>query len=102
MLLHCPEKDIQELKKRVIEGRIQGTQYAGECACLIGTLYQSEGLSDEQEFAKSHIPYYECGTHNPSEQLFWQIRKGDKPETNQFSQIALDVINEVLKGKNNG
>jgi uncharacterized protein YjbI with pentapeptide repeats len=96
VLLHSPRTDIEILREKVIAGEIQGTQYSGDCACLIGTLYKADGSQNENEFVKSHIPFYECGLHNPSEQLFYQIRKGDTPETNQFAKIAIEVIDMVL------
>ena len=99
VLQNCPIKDVEQLKERIVNGKINGSQYNGECACLIGSLYQIEGLRNESEFAKSHIPYYGCGLHNPSEQLFWQIKEGDKPADNQFSKMALDVIEVYLNAK---
>ena len=99
VLQNCPIKDVEQLKERIVNGKINGSQYHGECACLIGSLYQIEGLRNEIEFAKSHIPYYGCGLHNPSEQLFYQIKEGDKPADNQFSKMALDVIEVYLNAQ---
>ena len=88
VLMHC-KSEVPFLKEKLLAGEIDGTQYEGECACLIGTLANADG-----GLAKlcSVIPYYEKGLHNMSEQLFFQIKKGDKPETNQFSKIALETI----------
>jgi hypothetical protein len=51
-------------------------------------------LGNEKAIAK--IPDYEKGLHNHSEQLFWQIRKGDTPETSEFSKLALEVCMEFV------
>ncbi len=80
--------EVPGLRQKIIEGKIDGTQYTGECCCLIGSLGNKKAVSC--------IPYYEKGLHNAGEQLFWQIRKGDTPETNQFSKIALDLCDEFL------
>jgi hypothetical protein len=69
------------------------------CACLIGTLGHAKGLKTEDEMRKKicpAIPYYDMGLHNPSEQWFWQIRRGDTPEENQFATHAVKLIDSVL------
>jgi hypothetical protein len=73
---------------------VDGTQYDGACACLIGSLAQVKETSPDQvcEF----IPYYDKGLHNPSEQWFGQIRKGDTPEGNKYAAYALKLIDIVL------
>lgn len=53
----------------------------------------NEKKENHEEFI-SGIPGYELGLHNPSEQLFYQIRKGDTPDNNQFAKIAMEVIEE--------
>jgi uncharacterized protein YjbI with pentapeptide repeats len=90
--------EVPILKQKIIEGRIDGTQYEGECCCLIGSLGNGK--------AESVIPYYKKGLHNTGEQLFWQIKEGDMPEITQFSKIALELCDEFLetmkiKEKNN-
>ncbi len=85
-------QEVPALRQKIVEGKIDGTQYAGKCCCLIGSLGNDK--------AASCIPYYEKGLHNPGEQLFWQIREGDTPETNHFSKIALDLCDEFLEKLN--
>ena len=88
-ILHYLPNEVAGLRQKIIEGKIDGTQYTGECCCLIGS------LGDDKAISK--IPYYKKGLHNYGEQLFYQIRKGDCPETNQFSKIALAMCNEFLR-----
>ena len=54
------------------EGRVDGSQYEGECACLVGTLANARGASYAEMF-----PDHYSG--NPAEQWFLMIKKGDKP-----------------------
>jgi hypothetical protein len=81
--------EIQRLKDRIIAGQIDGTQYAGECCCLIGTLGNDKICPI--------IPFYKKGLHNLGEQLFYQIRKGDTPENNEFSKLAIELCDMALK-----
>jgi len=90
------KKELKGLRKAIIEGRIDGTQYEGKCACLIGTLANVDG---GMEKVCSGIPFYEKGLHNYSEQWFWQIKEGDTPENNFFAEHALKLIDMVLKPK---
>ena len=95
VIIHSPIQEVKVLRQKIVEGKINGSQYEGECCCLIGTLSKADN-KDSTEFCQTHIPYYTKGLDNPSEQLFWQIKEGDKPEDNQFSQIALEVIDTFL------
>ena len=88
------KKELPFLRKALIEGRVNGSQYEGECACLIGTLANADGGLDKVCGA---IPFYEMGLHNPGEQWFYQIREGDKPENSFFAKHALTLIDKVLK-----
>jgi len=83
------------LRDKLVKGGVNGTQYEGDCACLIGTLANADG-----GIAKvcGAIPYYEKGLQNYCEQWFWQIREGDTPENNLYAAHALKLIDEVLAG----
>ena len=91
-VLSYTKQEIPYLKEKLENGEVDGTQYEGECACLIGSLANSK--KEYHENFVSCIPDYQLGLHNPSEQLFYQIRKGDTPENNQFAKIAMEVIQE--------
>ena len=87
------KSELPGLRKALIEGRVDGTQYEGECACLIGTLGNLDGGVDKVCEA---IPFYEKGIHNPGEAWFLNIHKGDTPEDNQFAAHALKLIDLVI------
>lgn len=94
VLSNCTQ-EVCALREKLLAGQIKGTHYEGKCCCLVGSLALAS-QAKYKDYCQSHIPYYEPGTHNPSEQLFWQIREGDTPENNQFAKIALEVIDQVL------
>jgi hypothetical protein len=85
--------ELPGLRKALVEGKIDGTQYEGDCACLIGTLGNLDGGVDNVCEA---IPYYEKGLNNYGEQWFWQIHEGDTPENNLFAAHALKLVDQVL------
>ncbi len=88
------KSELPFLREKLIKGEVNGTQYEGDCACLIGTLGNANGGVDK---VCNVIPYYERGLHNPGEQWFWQIREGDTPENNFFADHALKLIDKVLE-----
>ncbi len=83
------KKEVAYLKKMLLEGKIDGSQYEGDCACLIGTLANGDGGMDK---VCQTIPFYQKGTQNYGEMWFLNIKKGDTPETNQFSAHVLKLI----------
>jgi hypothetical protein len=87
ILGYC-HSEVAVLIEKIKSGGIDGSQYEGKCCCLIGS------LGNDNAIAK--IPDYEKGLHNYSEQLFWQIKKGDTPETSEFSKLALEVCMEFV------
>lgn len=62
--------EIPALVQALREGRINGSQYEGECACLVGTVANARGVSFR---AIEHNP------DHPAERWFAMINPGDKP-----------------------
>ena len=85
--------ELPYLRDKLIKGEVDGTQYEGDCACLIGSLGKADGGIDK---VCETIPYYDKGLHNFAEQWFWQIKKGDTPKNNEFAKHALKLIDSVL------
>jgi uncharacterized protein YjbI with pentapeptide repeats len=92
-ILEHLKSEVPGLKKALLEGRVDGSQYEGDCACLIGTLGNVDGGLDKVCEA---IPFYEKGTHNPGESFFLNIHEGDTPETNSFSKHAVMLCDMVI------
>ncbi len=89
--------ELPYLREKLIAGEVNGTQYHGECACLVGSL--GKGTTEGVEAVCATIPFYAKGTHNPGETWFLNIRTGDTPKNNEFAKHALMLIDMVLKAK---
>jgi hypothetical protein len=97
--------EVPYLRLDVIEGRIDGSVYYGECACLKGTLARKAAgftfkTTNEAEVYIRFALGIECSiTRSQAEQFFWHIGKGDTPTTNPYSAVVLDWLDEFLVGK---
>ena len=88
------KSELPFLREKLLAGKVNGTQYEGECACLIGTLANGDGGIEK---VCSAIPFYKKGTHNPGEQWFLNIKEGDTPKNNEFAKHVLMLIDMVLE-----
>jgi len=95
-IFQCLKKEVSFLKDKLLKGEIDGTQYKGDCACLIGTLANADGGVDK---VCSLIPFYEKGLENYGEQWFYQIHKGDTPENSFFAKHVLTLIEDFIEDK---
>ncbi|WP_186194441.1 pentapeptide repeat-containing protein [Burkholderia gladioli] len=78
-------REVPALIDALKAGRVDGSTYSGECACLVGTIANARGVDvDSSEFG---IPK---DSSRPVERFFMSIRKGDTPETNGASKLALE------------
>ena len=85
-VLSAAPHEINGLRKALVEGRINGSTYEGECACLVGTIANvCHKNYKELEILKPN-------SSRPAERFFLSIYKGDRPETNQFSKLAVEWI----------
>lgn len=86
LLRAIPELD--NLKKAIKEGRIDGSTYEGACACLCGTIEKTKN----EELRKTIVDLRDC--ERPIEMFFGGINRGDTPENSEFSRLALEWIKE--------
>ncbi len=84
------KKEIHGLRLALIEGRVEGSAYEGECACLVGTIANVKKCDYDQ------IPNLKPDSSRPAERLFLAIKKGDTPETNPISKIVVEWTDEFL------
>jgi hypothetical protein len=87
VLLHA-RNEVPGLVAALNEGRIDGSAYEGECACLVGT------IANVKHCKHTEIPGLKPDSGRPSEVWFMGIRQGDTPDNNQIVKITLDWIAE--------
>jgi uncharacterized protein YjbI with pentapeptide repeats len=81
------------LYKSVVDGKINGSVYEGECACFCGTLANSKKITVKDLEGFGII----ADADSPIERWFMAIRKGDTPESNPVSSIVKDWLEEFMK-----
>ena len=90
VLLRAPH-EIAGLRAALVAGRVDGSTYSGECACLVGTIANVR-----------HANYDSLGnglspdSSRPIEGWFMNISKGDTPETNQCSALAIEWLDDFV------
>jgi hypothetical protein len=72
------------------EGRVDGSAYEGECACLVGTIANARGCNYES------IPGIAPDASRPAECWFLGINKGDTPATNPISAITAEWVEAFI------
>jgi Pentapeptide repeats (8 copies) len=72
------------------EGRIDGSAYQGECACLVGT------ISNLKRCAYTSVPGLVPDADRFAERWFLGISKGDTPESNPISRITAGWVAEWI------
>jgi uncharacterized protein YjbI with pentapeptide repeats len=87
--LALQKDEVIGLLKSVVDGKIDGSTYTGECACFVGTIAKVKGVNYESLNIKP-------GSESPTERFFLAIKKGDTPENNQISEIVACWIIEFL------
>jgi hypothetical protein len=95
-VLHHLKAEVPFLREKLVKGEVDGSQYEGECACLIGTLAKADGGVEK---VCSTIPFYAKGTQNMGEQWFLNINRGDTPENSFFVAHAIKLCDLVLNEK---
>ena len=88
--------ELPALRAALVEGRINGSSYTGECCCLAGTLAKACGISEVS--TGSCINDFVVDSDSPRERWFLGIARGDTPETSQISAITLEWLDEVMDG----
>jgi hypothetical protein len=89
--------ELPYLREKLVKGEVDGSQYEGECACLIGSL--GKGKSKCVDRVVKAIPFYKKGLQNMGERWFLNIKKGDTAENNFFVKHAIALIDSVMDTK---
>ena len=78
------------LYKALLDGRINGSVYSGECACFIGT------IANARKCDYHDITEVKIDQDSATERLFLAINKGDTPENNKISAIVKDWMDDFM------
>ena len=89
LLLHAiPE--IPALRQAIIYGKVNGSVYEGECACLCGTIANVRGCNYQK------LEGITPNSSRPAEAYFLGIKKGDTPKNNPMAKQVVEWIDELL------
>ena len=87
-VLSSATQEVSALRAALVEGRIDGGTYYGECACLIGTIANARGCDVYRLASLGPAP------DRPIEQLFMRINRGDTPQNNPTANLIVQWIDE--------
>jgi hypothetical protein len=87
-VLSSAAQEVSALRAALIEGRIDGGTYYGECTCLIGTIANARGCDVYSLGSLGPAP------DRPIEHLFMRISRGDTPESNPTAKLIVQWIDE--------
>jgi uncharacterized protein YjbI with pentapeptide repeats len=90
-VLDKAKPEIEGLKQALLEGRVEGTVYEGECACLVGTIANLKGVDYKEMNDLS------CNIDRPIERWFLAIQEGHTPYNNPVSFVTVEWIEEYLQ-----
>lgn len=90
-VLSSSPKEVAGLRQALIDGKVDGSTYVGDCACLVGTIANVRKCSIDE------LPILKKNPTRAAERFFMGIKKGDKPKTNQVSKLALQWVDEWLE-----
>jgi hypothetical protein len=87
-VLSSAPREVPAVIEALKAGRVDGSTYHGPCACLVGT------IAIKREVGVDDLEGLRPNSSRPAERFFMGIRKGDTPETNQFSALALGWVQQ--------
>src|SRR3990167_4086808 len=91
-VLLCAPHEVEGLKKAIADGKINGSVYEGECACLVGT------IANIKHCKYDSIKGLQPDVERPAERWFTGLKPGDTPDKSQIAKITLEWIEE-FEGK---
>jgi hypothetical protein len=89
-VLSSAPAEVPALLEALKTGKVDGSTYTGECACLVGTLAKAKGCTERQ------IEGLTPNSSRSAERFFMGIRKGDTPATNPASKLATEWVEDWL------
>jgi Pentapeptide repeats (8 copies) len=81
-------QEVPAIRAALVEGRVDGGTYYGECACLIGTIANARGCDVYSLESLGPAP------SRPIEHFFLRIDRRDTPQTNPIAKLIVHWIDE--------
>jgi hypothetical protein len=78
------------LIKSLNDGKVDGSTYSGDWACLVGTIANSKGC--EYNKIEGVLP----DSFRPAERWFTAIKPGDTTENSEVVKITIEWIEEFM------
>jgi hypothetical protein len=89
--------ELENLRETLMAGKIDGSTYSGDCACLAGTIANHRGIKIESgDKIQENGIAFKADSLSPRERFFTAISKGNTPENNGAAKIALEWIDEAI------
>lgn len=85
-VLSAAPREAQAVLDALRAGKVDGSVYAGECACLVGTIAQA------RDCAVYELDALQPNSSRPAEVWFTQIAPGHTPETHQPTKLAAEWV----------
>ena len=88
-VLDAAPNEVPGLLAALVEGRINGSVYSGECACLVGTIANLRGVN-----AMSLSGGLAPDSSRPAERWFMNLHEGDTPARSGVAAMTAWWIHE--------
>jgi hypothetical protein len=93
--------ELEFLQQAIEEGKIDGSTYNGDCACLAGTFAHAKKIEGYRGEPIKNGCTYRADSSSPREVFFMTIKPGDTPEKSATAALALEWTKEAIGMRNN-
>ena len=94
--LNLMPNEVPALRQALVDGKVDGAMYNGECGCLFTTLARASGV--RRIFSPgSTVSNLKADSSSARERWFMGIRKGDTTENSQIVKTTVQWIDEWIK-----
>lgn len=87
-VLDTAPNEVSGLRQAMLDGKIDGSQYTGECACLVGTI---------ANVRKCDVNALEKNSERPSERWFMMFEPGHTPKNHAGMKVTLGWLDEWIE-----
>jgi len=91
-VLSSAPHEVEGLRQALVDGKVDGSTYTGDCACLVGTIANVAKCNYEG------LPILKPNASRPAEKFFLTICPGQTPETHQPTRLVVEWIDQWLAG----